>query len=103
MYTSFSSPSTSALVLSLRVYILASERSNSVYFAGMARTSRLSSTANTSTAASIAVDSSPLRNTLPFWEAAFLFHFIVMASSQFQRRFSNPCAVKNRNTAATVR
>ena len=51
----------------------------------------------------MAVDSSPLRNTLPFWEAAFLFHFIVMASSQFQRRFSNPCAVKNRNTAATVR
>ena len=60
-------------------------------------------TASTSTAASIAVDSRPLRNTLPFWEAAFLFHFIVVASSQFQRRFSISCAVKNRNTAVTVR
>jgi len=74
-----------------------------VYFFGMAPTSRLISTANTMAAARMAVEYSPLRNTLPFAEEEFLFHFIVMASSQFQRRFSSPCAVKNKNSMVTVR
>ena len=85
------------------MYILAAERSNSVYFFGMAPTSRLISTANTMAAARMAVEYSPLRNTLPFAEEENLKFFMLFPFPQFQRRFSSPCAVKNKNSMVTVR
>ena len=85
------------------MYILAAERSNSVYLDGIAPASRLTSTASTIAAARMAVEYSPLRNTLPFAEEVSLNFFISLSSSQFQRRFSSPCAVKNRNSTITVR
>lgn len=65
---------------------------------------RLTSTASTITAAAMAADHTPLRNTRPSpEELCFAKSFICVPSSQFQRRFSMSCAVKNRNTAVTVR
>ena len=88
--------------LSPRVYILPSERSNSVYLDGSTRTTRLTSTASRMAAARMAVEYTPLRNTLPLTGRFFLF-FIVVPSPQFQRRFSSSCTVKNRNSTVTVR
>ena len=65
---------------------------------------RLTSTASTITAEAMAADHTPLRNTRPSpEELCFAKSFICVPSSQFQRRFSMSCAVKNRNTAVTVR
>ena len=50
----------------------------------------------------MAVEYTPLRNTLPLTGRFFLF-FIVVPSPQFQRRFSSSCTVKNRNSTVTVR
>jgi hypothetical protein len=44
-----------------------------------------------------------LRNTLPFAEEENLKFFMLFPSPQFQRRFSSPCAVKNKNSMVTVR
>ena len=57
--------------------------------------------ASTMAAARMAVEYSPLRNTLPL-EGFALNFFMIVPSPQFQRRFSSPCAVKNRNSTVMV-
>ena len=89
--------------LSLRVNSPDSERSNSVYLVGMARTTKLTRMTSTSTTAANAAAYTPLRKTRPPSCGFGKWNLMRVPSSQFQRRFSMHCAVKNRNRPITER
>ena len=98
-----SSPCSSVLVVAVRVDSALVEISNSVYWVGSARSTRLAKMTAASTSAESNTEANPWRSALVL--PCFNLHFFILQHPlcQFQRRRSSVCPVKNRNTPMTER